>query len=34
MEQQRKDDMKKRIELEDTMRKNANNIMEIYYKKC
>lgn len=26
--------MKKRIELEEAMRKNANNLMDIYYKKC
>lgn len=34
IEQQRKDNMKKSIELEEAMRKNTNNIMEIYYKKC
>ena len=33
LEQQRKDDMKKRIELEENMRKNASNLMDLCYKK-
>ena len=34
LEEQRKDDMKKRLELEETMRKNSSNLMDICYKKC
>ena len=34
LQQQRKDDMKKRIELEENMRKNTTSLMDIYYKKC
>ena len=33
LEEQRKEDMRKRNELEEAMRKNANNLMDIYYKK-
>ena len=34
LEEQRKEDMKKRMDLEDTMRKNASSLMDICYKKC
>lgn len=33
LEQQRKEDMKKRMELEENMRKNASNLMDVCYKK-
>lgn len=33
LEEQRKEDLKKRIDLEDTMRKNAQNLMDVYCKK-
>ena len=33
LEEQRKEDMKKRMELEENMRKNASNLMDIAYKK-
>jgi hypothetical protein len=33
LEEQRKEDLKKRIDLEDNMRKNAGNLMDIAYKK-
>ena len=33
LEEQRKDDMKKRMELEENMRKNASNLMDVCYKK-
>jgi hypothetical protein len=34
LEEQRKEDMKKRMDLEDSMRKNASSLMDICYKKC
>jgi F0F1-type ATP synthase membrane subunit b/b' len=33
LEEQRKEDLKKRMELEESMRKNASNLMDICYKK-
>jgi hypothetical protein len=33
LEEQRKEDMKKRMELEENMRKNASNLMDVCYKK-
>jgi uncharacterized protein YpbB len=34
LEEQRKEDMKKRMEMEEAMRKNASSLMDICYKKC
>ena len=34
LEEQRKEDMKKRMDLEESMRRNSSNLMDICYKKC
>ena len=34
LEEQRKEDMKKRNDLEESMRKNSSSLMDICYKKC
>jgi hypothetical protein len=34
LEEQRKEELKKRIELEESMRKNAGVLMDLTYKKC
>ena len=34
LEEQRKEELKKRIDLEESMRKNAGILMDLTYKKC
>ncbi len=33
LQEERKEDMQKRVELQEQMRKNASSLMDIYYKK-